>query len=569
MPGGEVVGLVVRAQAGDARAFDGLVRRYQDAAVAYARAILPDRAAAEDAAQEAFVQAWRDLRSLDEPAAFGGWLRRIVFKYCDRVRRAARPTAPLLDGLPATAEFDPLAEAARRHSAASVRHAVHSLPDQQREATLLYYFTGYSVAEAAEFLDASPSAIKNRLHAARARLRKELWEMAETTLSEEKPSRTEEFAGDVLARVLGEFRRQEQADRFTANRGLLDDGRSALEEVLGRPGELSAATVRDGFVVLRRKRDPDGIACLLMRYLAQALGDSEKAWAYLHLTHALGWSGSAAGAVLAHEAFEAWVRDADPCLSPAYPHYPAEDPSAPGVLSRDEVRLVFLGQSTEFTTAYQKVWRGAEYLAKVDAAISAVRPADHNREVRFYALRMAANACVIVHDFAPAAVYIERMHELAAECADEAAGAEYHSKALIHSMHLDDTSKDRAAFRGHAAEATALLARVAAEAPDRAAWVREERHNLACHLMWAGEHAQALALLEANHASGGHAVGYGWLMHAAALWHETRDRAATLDLLRAARAHDDRNLAEPFLSQAEFAEMRDDPEFLAAVSREG
>lgn len=52
---------VIRAQHGDTRAFDALVRQFQNQAVSYARTLLFDPATAEDAAQEAFVQAWRDF----------------------------------------------------------------------------------------------------------------------------------------------------------------------------------------------------------------------------------------------------------------------------------------------------------------------------------------------------------------------------------------------------------------------------------------------------------------------------------------------------------------------------
>ena len=85
--------LVRSAQAGDELAFAELVRSHQDRAVAYATAILGDYHLAEDAAQEAFVDAYRELRSLREPAAFGGWLRTLVFKHCDRLTRGKRPVS--------------------------------------------------------------------------------------------------------------------------------------------------------------------------------------------------------------------------------------------------------------------------------------------------------------------------------------------------------------------------------------------------------------------------------------------------------------------------------------------
>ncbi|NIR02616.1 MAG: RNA polymerase subunit sigma-24, partial [Gemmatimonadales bacterium] len=63
---------------------------FQDMAVGYAYSILGDFHLAEDAAQEAFVQAYLDLRKLRVPQAFPSWLRRIVFKQCDRFTRRKR-----------------------------------------------------------------------------------------------------------------------------------------------------------------------------------------------------------------------------------------------------------------------------------------------------------------------------------------------------------------------------------------------------------------------------------------------------------------------------------------------
>src|SRR5262249_11109545 len=88
--------LVRAAQAGDDLAFSELVRAYQDIAVAYATSILKDYHLAEDAAQEAFVEAYRELTALREPAAFAAWFRSIIFKHCDRMtRRKRRPVTEL------------------------------------------------------------------------------------------------------------------------------------------------------------------------------------------------------------------------------------------------------------------------------------------------------------------------------------------------------------------------------------------------------------------------------------------------------------------------------------------
>src|SRR4030095_12770042 len=88
--------IVTRARDGEAEAFGILVRRFQDMAVGYGYSILHDFQLAEDAAQEAFFEAYRTLSKLREPAAFAGWFRRIVFKQCDRItRRHVIATVPL------------------------------------------------------------------------------------------------------------------------------------------------------------------------------------------------------------------------------------------------------------------------------------------------------------------------------------------------------------------------------------------------------------------------------------------------------------------------------------------
>ncbi len=555
---------VTRAQQGDARAFDSLVRQFQNPAVAYARTVLHDPAAAEDAAQEAFVQAWRDLPRLSEPAAFGPWLRRIIFKFCDRARRSARPTLPLSEALTLPQDQQPGAVVERADEAAQVRDAIETLPCPLREASLLYYLTGHDVKEIAAFLTLPPSTVKNRLHAARKRLRKELWIMAESVLEQEKPSRTEAFAQNVLTRALREFQQQEKADPHTADRGLLDKGQRALSERLGQDAPLNDETLRDGFILLWRKREWPVLAALLMRCLTQPLSDSETAWAYLHLANAIVMSGSAAGAVLAHETFERWLPGKSPCLSEHWPYYPAHGDAAEGVYLGEEVRILFLAQSGEFATSYLAVWRNSDYLAKIDAALSEIPLTPASRKQRFYMLRMATCACESAGDLDRSHLYVRQMYLLAAEAEDEAQKAELQSKALGHAMGLAHLRKDEAEFNALAGEMAALLDD---QSQQTVGWVSGERHNLACPLVDGGRHDLALPMWAANAASGGQCGGWGWLLYAATVWSVTRDRPRTLALLREARADDDRDMTSLFAKRPEFADVRDDPEFLQAVSR--
>ena len=86
----ELAALVSQARAGELEAFDALVRRFQDMAAGYAYSLLGDSGAAQDAAQEAFIQLYRDLPKLRAPEAFLTWFRQIIFKQCDRIRRRQR-----------------------------------------------------------------------------------------------------------------------------------------------------------------------------------------------------------------------------------------------------------------------------------------------------------------------------------------------------------------------------------------------------------------------------------------------------------------------------------------------
>jgi RNA polymerase sigma factor (sigma-70 family) len=192
--------IVARAREGDAEAFGVVVRRFQDMAVGYGYSLLHDFHLAEDAAQDAFFEAYRTLPQLREPAAFAGWFRRIVFKQCDRItRRRLIATVPL----DATAEAVQIAGSGpgRNHEderTAEVFEAVRQLPEHERSAMSLFYISGYSMDEVATFLEVPVSTIKGRLHSARERLRTMLLDTVADDLRARRPSRNESFATTVV-----------------------------------------------------------------------------------------------------------------------------------------------------------------------------------------------------------------------------------------------------------------------------------------------------------------------------------------------------------------------------------
>lgn len=192
--------LIRRTRDGDDDAFGSIVRRFQDMAVGYGYAILRDFQLAEDAAQEAFFEAYRNLDKLREPAAFPGWFRRIVFKQCDRITRNKAFSLIALDEFEDRASQEATQASLMEQNQLKDRilTAIASLPDHERAATMLYYISGYSQNEVAEFLDVPATTIKKRLYSARNRLREMLVDLVEDSLRELRPSRDELFAGRVL-----------------------------------------------------------------------------------------------------------------------------------------------------------------------------------------------------------------------------------------------------------------------------------------------------------------------------------------------------------------------------------
>ena len=178
----ETRSLVIRASAPDGEAdeklaaFGQLVRRFQAMACGQAYSILGDFHLAEDAAQDAFIQAYRNLGDLREPAAFPGWLRRIVFKQCDRItrRKPGRPGSLACGTSESSREPDPAGEAQRQEMAERVLAAISSLPTRERTVATLFYVNGYSQKTIAEFLEVPVSTVNNRLHASRKRLRRRM-----------------------------------------------------------------------------------------------------------------------------------------------------------------------------------------------------------------------------------------------------------------------------------------------------------------------------------------------------------------------------------------------------------
>jgi RNA polymerase sigma-70 factor (ECF subfamily) len=158
-------------------AFATLVERFENMALVTALDASDDIESSRDACQEAFLVAWRKLPTLREPAAFAGWLKRLVRTQCARVRRQRAASAALAAGLRTKDKIGAVTSdvadlASGRETECLTRRAVMALPPGEREAIILFYFLCEPLRVVAQVLGVSVGVAGKRVFTARLRLRR-------------------------------------------------------------------------------------------------------------------------------------------------------------------------------------------------------------------------------------------------------------------------------------------------------------------------------------------------------------------------------------------------------------
>ncbi len=174
--------LIRAAQKGDVAAFNQLVRAYQAQVFRTACRVLGDQAAAEDAAQDAFISAFKHIRAY-RGGSYKAWLLRIVTNACyDQLRvKQRRPTtsldAMLLDpdnpapGADRAAPESPQDVAERKELGEAIQRGLATLPTDQRVTLILVDIEGLNYDEAAQAMETNVGTVKSRLSRARAAMR--------------------------------------------------------------------------------------------------------------------------------------------------------------------------------------------------------------------------------------------------------------------------------------------------------------------------------------------------------------------------------------------------------------
>ncbi len=163
--------LVERAQRGDHEAFTALVHLVADRLYAVAFRILRDPDSAEDALQQALIDAWQDLPELRDPERFEAWAYRLVCRSSYREAGRARRWAHWVRAIDvADGPVDP-DRSCRLSDRDELERSFRRLSPEHRTVLVLHYFVGLPLTEIAETLGVPVGTAGSRLHYAVRSLR--------------------------------------------------------------------------------------------------------------------------------------------------------------------------------------------------------------------------------------------------------------------------------------------------------------------------------------------------------------------------------------------------------------
>ena len=198
--------LVRRARAGDLEAYERLVRSTQRMAYAVALEVVRDPGLAEDAAQEAYLKAFRRLQDLDEPAAFVGWLRRIVITVALNLRRSRRRAMLQLDDIPDVPVLDEAETSWSEVQRYRLAGALLVLTAEERRLCDRRYHGRWSTARLAKDAGVDEATMRKRLQRVRDKLRKEI------EVSEQRAIHPDAIRPDFPAQVVELLARPQLTD---------------------------------------------------------------------------------------------------------------------------------------------------------------------------------------------------------------------------------------------------------------------------------------------------------------------------------------------------------------------
>ncbi len=210
--------LVERARGKEARAFETLMRRYNQRLFRIARSIVPDPDIAEAVVQEAYLLAFSDIERYEPTGKFGAWLARLAFNQALALRRTVRPSAmtPVVEPVSAEAGVEGSSNEVAADAPPSrqvLEQAIDALPEVFRTVFVLRAIEGISGIETAACLGINETTVRTRLYRAQRRLRIDWSQHAPAERSEVfelNSNRSDYIVNRVLSRLNNTTRPQQE-----------------------------------------------------------------------------------------------------------------------------------------------------------------------------------------------------------------------------------------------------------------------------------------------------------------------------------------------------------------------
>jgi RNA polymerase sigma factor (sigma-70 family) len=548
--------LIRRAQAGNLDAFDALVRRFQDMAVGYAYTLIGDFHLAEDAAQEAFLDAYRNLSQLREAVAFSSWFRTIVFKHCDRFRRQARAeTVPLemvaemaSDGL----RPDEALEAGERRE--QVLAVIRALPEAERQVITLFYISEYSQNEIAAFLSAPVTTVKNRLRAGRTRLKERMIDMAKKALHEEAPSRDDAFANAIASKIrqkLRKFVEDTKSTPLSPDEALLVEACQDVERALNQEVTPELVHLAHDIYGYLGHEGLEKRVSLHRRYMSAAQDMEERFWSNWHMVDSLAVLRRSREAVEEQSRLYQWASQS----------------------LTDEHVLKALYDSTQ-ALCWIKEGRIDEWYRLYYENLERVSRPGVSRYTRCCYVRTGAEVAPSVGRLTEALTETERLERINNEEPDWEYHVPFWCGVMTTKLGIYRQQEAWSRFDEVATEAVSFVEKKVQQLKSGESvnirdlsWVA---HDVGVSLMWAKRYEQAKYLLKV--ALEFRDMGGTHFFLATCIWASEKDRQKTLYHLRMAqnKTADNPNRGyqhQFFLETPEFSDVKDDKEFLEALGR--
>jgi RNA polymerase sigma-70 factor (ECF subfamily) len=168
-----------RIKKGDLASYTYLVDKYKNMAFTIAMRVLGDSYEAEDAAQESFIKAYRQINDFEGKSKFSTWLYTIVYRTAvSKLHQSRHPFTRINEEIAETIIYDERAGAIEQLQYAErgkfVKEAISRLPKAESVVVTLFYMNEISVDEIAEITGLTASNVKVKLFRARKILEKEL-----------------------------------------------------------------------------------------------------------------------------------------------------------------------------------------------------------------------------------------------------------------------------------------------------------------------------------------------------------------------------------------------------------